>query len=41
MKVRVILLLLSRGGFLIINNKIDKKKGTFKLNMDVKGSIDQ
>ena len=40
-EVRVIPLLLSRGGFLVINNKIDKKKSTFKLNMDVKGSIDQ
>ena len=40
MEVRVISLLLSRGGFLVINNKIDKKKSTFELNMDVKSSID-
>ena len=41
MEVRVIPLLLSRGGFLVINNKIDKKKDTFELNIDIKGSIDQ
>ena len=40
MRVRVILLLLSRSDTLIINNKINKKRDTFKLNMDIKGSID-
>ena len=41
MEVRVILLLLSRSDSLIINNKINRERGTFKLNMDIKGNIDQ
>ena len=40
MRVRVILLLLSRSDTLIINNKINKKRDTFKLNMDIRNNID-
>ena len=39
-RVRVILLLLSKGGPLVINNKVDREKGTFEPNIDVKGGID-
>ena len=41
MRVRVILLLPSKSGPLIIDNKVDRKRGTFEPNMDVKGSVDQ
>ena len=41
MGVGVVLLLLSRGNPLIINDKIDRERGTFKPNVDVRGSIDQ
>ena len=40
MKIGVVLLLPSRGGSLIINNKVDRKRGTFESNVNVKGSID-
>ena len=40
MKIGVVLLLPSRGGPLIINNKVDRKRGTFESNVNVKGSID-
>ena len=40
MGVRVILLLLSRGSPLIINNKVDRERGTFEPNVDVRGGID-
>ena len=40
MKVRVILLLLNRGDSLVINNKVNEKKGVFKLDMNIKDSID-
>ena len=33
--------MLSRGSSLIIDNKVDREKGTFKPNVDVRGSIDQ
>ena len=39
MKVRVVLSLLSRGSPLIIDNKINREKDTFKPNMDIKDSI--
>ena len=41
MKVEVILLLLSRSNSLVINNKVDRERGTFKPNVDVRGGIDQ
>ena len=40
MRVRVVSLLLSRGSPLVIDNKVDRKRGTFKPNVDVKSSID-
>ena len=40
MRVRVILLLLNKGSPLVIDNKVDRERGTFKLNMDVRGGID-
>ena len=40
MRVEVILLLPSKSGPLIINNKVDKEEGIFELNIDIKGSID-
>ena len=39
MRVEVILSLLSKGGPLVINNKVNREKDTFKLNMDIRGSI--
>ena len=41
MRVGVILSLLSRGNPLVVNNKIDREKDTFKPNVNVRGSIDQ
>ena len=32
--------MLSRGGSLVINNKVDRERGTFEPNIDVRGSID-
>ena len=40
MRVEVILLLPSKSGPLIINNKVDRERGTFEPNMNVRGSID-
>ena len=40
MGVKVIPLLPSRGSPLIINNKVDKERGTFKPNVDIRGGID-
>ena len=40
MKIEVVLLLPSRGGLLIINNKVDRKRGTFEPNVNIRGSID-
>ena len=40
MGVGVVLLLSSKGGSLVINDKIDRKRGTFKPNVDIRGSID-
>ena len=39
MKVGVILLLLNRGDSLVINNKVNRERGIFESNMDVKNSI--
>ena len=41
MGVRVVPLLLNRGIFLVINNKVDREKVTFKQNIDIRGGIDQ
>ena len=40
MKIEVVLLLPSRGGLLIINNKVDRKRGNFEPNVNIRGSID-
>ena len=40
MGVRVVLSLPSRGNPLVIDNKVDRKRGTFKPNVNVRGSID-
>ena len=41
MRVRVVLLLPSRGNSLVINNKVDGERGTFELNVDVRGGVDR
>ena len=41
MRVRVILLLSNKGGSLVINDKVDRERGTFKLNMDIRSGVDQ
>ena len=41
MEVRIVLSLPSRGNPLVIDNKVNRERGTFKLNIDVKSSIDQ
>ena len=38
--VGVVPSLSNRGGSLVINDKIDRERGTFEPNMDVRGSID-
>ena len=40
MGVKVVLLLLNRGGFLVIDDKVDGERGTFKPNVNVRGSVD-
>ena len=40
MGVEVILSLPSRGNSLVIDDKVDKERGTFEPNVDVRGSID-
>ena len=40
MRVRVIPLLSNKGGSLVINDKVDRERDTFKLNMDIRGNID-
>ena len=37
MGVRVIPSLLSKGGSLVIDNKVDRERGTFKSNVNVEG----
>ena len=41
MGVRVVSLLPSKGGFLVIDDKVDRERGTFKSNVDIRGSIDR
>ena len=41
MEISVISSLLSRGSPLVINDKVDRKRGTFKPNVDVRGSVDR
>ena len=41
MGVGVVLSLPSRGSPLIINNKIDRERGTFEPNVDIRGGVDQ
>ena len=41
MGVGVVLSLPSKGSPLIINNKVDGERGTFKPNVDVRGGIDR
>ena len=38
MRVIVVLLLLNKCSFLINDNKVNKEKGIFKLNINIKGS---
>ena len=40
MGVRVIPLLPSRGNPLVIDNKVDRERGTFKPNVDIRGGVD-
>ena len=40
MRVGVILLLPSKGSLLVINNKVNRERGTFEPNMDIKGGVD-
>ena len=41
MRVRVVLLLPSKGSPLVIDDKVDREKGTFEPNVDIRGGIDQ
>ena len=41
MRVKIVLLLLSRSNSLVINNKVDRERGTFEPNMNVRGNIDR
>ena len=41
MGVGVVLLLPSRGSPLVIDNKVNRERGTFEPNVDVRGGIDQ
>ena len=41
MRVGVVPLLPSKGSFLVIDDKVDRERGNFKLNVNVRGSIDQ
>ena len=41
MGVEVIPLLSSKSGSLVIDNKVDRERGTFEPNVDVRGSVDQ
>ena len=40
MRVGVILSLPSKGGSLIIDDKVDRERGTFKPNVNVRDSVD-
>ena len=39
MGIGVVPSLLSRGSLLVIDDKIDKERGTFKPNVDIRGSV--
>ena len=39
MEVRVVLSLLNRSDSLVINNKVDRERGTFEPNIDIRGGI--
>ena len=39
MGVEVVLLLPSRGSSLVIDDKVDRERGTFKPNVDIRGDI--
>ena len=39
MRVKVISLLLSKNNSLIINNKVNRERDTFKPNVDIRGSV--
>ena len=41
MGVRIISLLPSKGGLLVINNKVNRERDIFELNMDIRDNIDQ
>ena len=41
MRVRVIPLLPSRDSPLVINDKVDRERGTFEPNVDVRGGVDR
>ena len=41
MGVRVVLSLPSKGSPLVIDDKVDRERGTFKLNMDIRSGVDQ
>ena len=41
MGVGVVPSLPSRGSLLVINNKVDRERDTFKPNVDIRGGIDQ
>ena len=40
MEVEIVPLLLNRGSPLVINNKVNRERGTFEPNIDIRGSID-
>ena len=40
MGVKVIPLLPSKGSPLVINNKVDRERGTFEPNVDIRSGID-
>ena len=41
MRVGVVSSLPSKGSPLVINNKVDGERGTFELNVDVRGGVDR
>ena len=41
MGVRIISLLPSKGGLLVINNKVNRERDIFELNIDNRDNIDQ
>ena len=39
MEVGIILLLSSKGGFLVIDDKVDRERGTFESNVDIRSGV--